>query len=86
MSINLKGLVYSFLMVLSIGLVITALLWLFTGGLNFKHIPIITITVVVLSPRFEVVKSQSGQSLQMKGLSVMLFHSYKNWRRRRENK
>ena len=86
MSVNLKGLIYSFLMVLSIGLVVTALLWFFSGGLNYKHIPIITIAIIVLSPRFEVVTSQSGKSLQMKGLSIMIFHSYKNWRKRRENK
>ena len=86
MSINLKGLFYSFLMVLSIGLVITAILWLFTDGLNYEHIPIIAIVIVVFSPRFEVVTSQSGKSLQLKGLSIMIFNTYKNWKRRRKNK
>lgn len=86
MSIYLKGLVYSLLMVVLIGLAISALLWLFAGGLNYKHIPIIAIAIAILSPRFEVVTYQSGKSLQMKGFSVLIYNSYVNWRKRRKSK
>ena len=83
MMFSLKGVIITILMYITAGLVITGLFWVFNGVMTSKNIALISIAIVVLSPRFEVISSQSGKSLQMTGISVMLFHSIKNLSKRR---
>lgn len=86
MSIYLKWLIYSLIILVSVGSFVIGMLWLITGGLTSKHIWLIIIATILLSPRFEVITSQSGKSLQMKGLPLMIFHALNNWRKRQVNK
>ncbi len=86
MLIYLKGLLYSFVFMAIVGLIIAGLVWFSFGSLSNKYLLIILIITIVLSPRFEVISSQSGKSLQIKGLSIMFFNSYKNWIRRKNKK
>lgn len=84
MMFSLKGVIITILMYITAGLVITGLFWVFNGVVTSKNIALISIAIVVLSPRFEVIASQSGKSLQVTGISVMLFHSLKNMIRKKK--
>jgi hypothetical protein len=82
MTIYLKSILYSILFFGIVGTLSIGLLWLFTdGAITDRHILFVLIVTVVFSPRFEVVTLQSGKVLQMKGLLLLMYHSYKNRKR-----
>lgn len=81
-SIHLKALFYSIMLVIIVCLSVTSLLWICLGGINHNHIFLITLATALLSPRFEVISSQSGKSLKINGITIMLYNALIAWKKR----
>jgi hypothetical protein len=63
-------------------MIVTGMLWIFLREINHNHIFLIAIATTLLTPRFEVISSQSGKKLKINGITIRLYYAMKNWKRK----
>ena len=77
--IYFRSFIYRLLIVVLVGIIIFLGYWAIFGAVPRMAVLIITISALVLSPRFEVIETHSDQKLQMKGFPVILKETWQAW-------
>lgn len=78
MSIQIKAIFCSITLIFIVGVIVTCLLWLCLEEINHNHIFIIAILTSVIAPRYEVISSQSGKSLKLTGIFILIYNALKD--------
>lgn len=67
------------LVVIVTGAIIFIAYWKIAGQVSNISALVITMIALILSPRFDVIETQSGKTLQMKGFPVKVINAWKAW-------